>query len=260
MCSHSQDFTSIQLLNNVKSILFQIHFFYSVCNFVLSKLIIMKTLQIIILVLGLFTGCFTETGVFAQDTAGYDVYKEYDNEGNLIYYDSSSFSVFTDTVISDSLFGVWEYGTPNNLRPFQYDFHFPGGPFGYIPEFEFEFVVPDLHDLNEGFEYNFRPNPDDTVGSQFIPPDHEFYHYHFIPPIDMNIDVQQHINEMHKFFNEMRRNFDPYENNEGIESNKNSHDYGHEERDSIKNSEEQEGSEKLKELELKEDIYNSVDI
>lgn len=104
----------------------------------------------------------------------YDVNREYDKEGNLIYYDSIAVSTWdydTASTEIDSVLDVWEYGTPNHLHPYHYGFHFPGSPFGHIPEFEFDFVIPDMHDFQEGFEYNFSITPSDSLYSPPFPDD-----------------------------------------------------------------------------------------
>jgi len=135
----------------------------------------------------------------------YDVHRNYDENGNLIYYDSVAVSTWgfdTSSTEIDSLLDAWEYGTPNRLYPFHYGFQFPGDPFGYLPEFEFDFVIPDLHDLQEGFEYNYSITPSNTLNSPLFPSDTIFHQYHYMPPSGWNLNIDEQIYQMEKFFEE----------------------------------------------------------
>ena len=149
----------------------------------------------------------------------FDVQRKYDEEGNLIYYDSVAVSTWGfDSVETDSLNDFWEYGKPNRTKPFYYGFHFPGDGFGMIPQFDFDFVIPDLHDFDEGFEYGFSFIPRDSLNSPVFPDDTLDYYHHVVPPFDFDMDIeeqfyriQQHMQELHEKMMHEFYSPDPYD-------------------------------------------------
>lgn len=175
----------------------------------------MKALQNLILTL-LFVSlsfmpeCKAQTNNNTENYPGtsYNVHRKYDNDGNLIYYDSvsvSSWNYDSSIVAIDTVFDVWEYGKPIHTRPHYYGFHFPGGPYDYIPEFEFNFVVPDFHDFDEGFEYDFSLSPTDSLHSSIFPDDTLLYHQHVMPPEDWQLFLNEQIYRMQRYIEELNR-------------------------------------------------------
>jgi len=165
---------------------------------------------LIVLISGNYSLGQTQNEDVSDDSpkARYDVHREYDENGNLIYYDSVYISSWdSDTALAevDSLLDVWEYGTPNHSHPFHYGFHFPGDPFGYLPELEFDFVIPDWHNLQEGFEYNYSITPTDSVDSPLFPDDPVFQYRHVVPPEGWDLDIEEQIYEMERFMEEFNR-------------------------------------------------------
>jgi hypothetical protein len=148
----------------------------------------------------------------------FDVHREYDENGDLIYYDSVAVSTWgydSSYTEVDSLMDACEYGIPNQLHPFHYGFHFPGDPFGYMPEFDFDFIIPDMHDLQEGFEYNYSITPSDSVNPPLFPDNPVFRHQHVVPPEDWNFDMDEEIYQMEQFIEDLNRRmekefYDPY--------------------------------------------------
>ncbi len=135
----------------------------------------------------------------------YDVHREYNDDGDLIYFDSVAVMRWdsdTSDIEIDTLLDEWEYGDPNNPHPFYFGFRFPGYGFEFMPPFEFDFAIPDLHDLNEGFEYGFSLSPHDSLFSPLFPQDSLFYYHHVMPPFDMDYDIDAHIHQMEEYMKE----------------------------------------------------------
>ena len=179
----------------------------------------LQNLSLIVLFMSLnfIPECKAQTDNDAENYPGtsYDVHRKYDKDGNLIYYDSvsvSSWNYDSSIVSVDTVFDMWEYGKPNNRRPHYYGFHFPGGSFGYIPEFEFNFVIPDFHDFDEGFEYDFSLSPADSLQSPIFPDDTVLYHKHVIPPDDWQLYLNEQIYRMQRYLEELNRSMDEHYN------------------------------------------------
>ena len=152
----------------------------------------------------------------------YDVHRQYNEDGDLIFYDSVSVSTWnydTSMADTDSLPDIWEFGTPNHFHPFHYGFHFPSDRFRYIPDIEFDFIIPDLHDFGQGFEYNYSITPPDSLDSPLYPEYPVFRHQHVMPPADWDMDINEQIYRMEKFIEEFNQRMErelnePYYYNE----------------------------------------------
>jgi hypothetical protein len=141
----------------------------------------------------------------------YDVHRQYDENGNLIEYDSSSVTTWSSQG-SDSLSDYWSY-TPNpadssmynHERPYHYSFRFPGDDFSDIPHFDFDFDFRDLDSLMRGFNFNFSMAPADSA----LPPNNPYFNFHGeFPP--MNLDVESYIRDMQKLMDDMLYGHDKF--------------------------------------------------
>jgi hypothetical protein len=130
----------------------------------------------------------------------YDVHREYDENGNLIYYDSTTvISWDSDSAGTeyDSLMSAWQedshhrfysYSYPQDS--FSYRFRVPGDLFDLSPGFDFSMEFPEIDDILKSFEYNFSVTPSDT--SQFpSPPDSYYFDFHgTVPELDPNFSAR----------------------------------------------------------------------
>jgi hypothetical protein len=99
----------------------------------------------------------------------YNVHRQYDENGNLIEYDSSSVSTWEYSG-TDSLSDFWSY-TPypadsnefNYGQQHHYGFRFPGDDYPEFPYFNFGFDFHDLDSLMQGFNFNFSMSPPDSL-------------------------------------------------------------------------------------------------
>jgi hypothetical protein len=123
----------------------------------------------------------------------YNVNRVYDENGNLIKYDSSSVSTWT---YNDSLMGTWTH------KPIQDDSVFigeqlPGNEFYFNPRVEPDFGY--LDSLMNSLGFGFNPiGPIDTTGMQHGP----FHNFgENMPP--MTFDFESYFNEMQHMMEEI---------------------------------------------------------
>jgi hypothetical protein len=134
----------------------------------------------------------------------YNVNREYDENGNLIGYDSSSVTTWGYSG-SDSLADIWSY-TPgvddtvsiDHPRPYSYNFKLPGDEFLHIPQFGFDIDFPDIDSILKGFEFNFSMAPPDSS----MTPCYPYFDFHgSIPPMDF--DIESYFYEMQRMMDDM---------------------------------------------------------
>jgi hypothetical protein len=162
----------------------------------------------------------------------HNVHREYDENGNLIEYDSSAITTWSYSSYNtepDSVPDYWSY-TPvvedsiNNeyLGSRHYGFRFPGD----WPQVDLGIEFHDLDSIRRGFNYSFSLTPGDTADH---PQDPYFDIYGRFPPMHPNIesyiqDMQRMINDMFNRYEDMFREFNEEEyppvppNNEGSDS------------------------------------------
>jgi hypothetical protein len=123
----------------------------------------------------------------------YDVHREYDENGNLIAYDSIviTSSGNNSENIDDSLPEYWTY-TPlvtdsieQNCIPYHYGFDFPGEILKGLPQINMDIEFHNIDSLLKGFNYSFVLTQGDS--SNLRNPYLDLYGQ--FPPLEPNIDM-----------------------------------------------------------------------
>jgi hypothetical protein len=136
--------------------------------------------------------------------AKFDVHRQYDENGNLIEYDSSSVTTWSYNG-SDSLSDFWSY-TPSQTdsngflseESHHFYYNFPGDEFPDFPQFDFGLTFHELDSLMQGFNFDFSVSPGDSVYSDKNP--YLNFHSEF-PPI--NSEIELYLRDIQRFFEDM---------------------------------------------------------
>ncbi len=155
----------------------------------------------------------TEPKVNTAPDSQYKVHREYDENGNLIGYDSTAITTWSYSSSGnepDSVLNYWSY-TPsindsssfNYGRSKHYGFKLPGDEFAEWPQFDLDIYFRDRDSVLKGFEYNFSLTPRDT-SYHFNDPYFDFYGQ--FPPIQP--DIQSYMQDMQRMIDDMLNHHD----------------------------------------------------
>jgi hypothetical protein len=173
----------------------------------------MKTVRIILIVLNISLPFGLQQALAQNDDGSapkskYNVHREYDDNGNLIEYDSTSITTWNSNsskIKPDSVQDFWSY-TPSfddttktiENRSKNYGFRFPGDVMDEWPQFDFGLEFNNIDSVWNGFNYYFSLTPGDTA-KHFQDPYFDLYGQ--FPPV--HPDIESYMQDMQHIIHDM---------------------------------------------------------